>query len=164
MLAINNDFTTQLTRQIAKSWELQDGPLKFEEKAIILVSSMAGITPAPLCSVYGASKAFLISLAQSLRIELRGVCSVHVSCPGMVVAGNTFRWFGPERMRYADVITAQTAAQGILCWVGGYCTVTTTSMIHYICMLLMTWLPSPVTGYMVFLQHRLAVERNRPTG
>lgn len=44
--------------------------LKQAHGHIILVSSLAGITATPYASVYGASKAFVSSLARSLSLEL----------------------------------------------------------------------------------------------
>lgn len=44
--------------------------LKHARGHIVLVSSLAGITATPYASVYGASKAFVSSLARSLQLEL----------------------------------------------------------------------------------------------
>lgn len=44
--------------------------LKQSRGHIVLVSSLAGITATPYASVYGASKAFVSSLARSLQLEL----------------------------------------------------------------------------------------------
>ncbi|MBN1836041.1 MAG: SDR family NAD(P)-dependent oxidoreductase [Spirochaetales bacterium] len=56
---------------------------------ILLMSSLAGLQGAPWVTVYGASKAFLVSLAEGLGQELRprGV-DVTVACPGPVLTAN----------------------------------------------------------------------------
>lgn len=51
--------------------------------ALILVSSLAGFTPAPYTATYSATKAFVNSFAYSLREELRGTgVRLQLLCPG----------------------------------------------------------------------------------
>lgn len=51
--------------------------------ALILVSSLAGFTPAPFTATYAATKAFVNSFAYSLREELRGTgIRLQLLCPG----------------------------------------------------------------------------------
>lgn len=58
--------------------------------SVVFVSSLAGIVPAPLHSVYGATKAALRSLSMSLHFELREA-GVSVTCvlPGTVAGAMT---------------------------------------------------------------------------
>lgn len=53
--------------------------------AIINVSSLAGFAPMPELAVYAASKAYVTSFSEALRLELKGA-GVHVTalCPGPV--------------------------------------------------------------------------------
>jgi len=60
-------------------------PLKESKGHLVFVSSVSGIRAIPTGSVYSASKAFLRSLAESLRLELKPH-GVHV---GVIVPGFT---------------------------------------------------------------------------
>ena len=51
---------------------------------ILNVASLAGIQPTPWYTVYGASKAFVISFSEGLAEELRGRATVTAFCPGPV--------------------------------------------------------------------------------
>jgi short-subunit dehydrogenase len=54
--------------------------------AILNVSSLSGFLPVPNLAVYAASKAFITSLSESLRAELRGTgVAVTAVCPGPVM-------------------------------------------------------------------------------
>ncbi|MBN1820041.1 MAG: SDR family oxidoreductase [Prolixibacteraceae bacterium] len=71
--------TSQLTRLF-----LPDMVKKGEGK-IMLVSSLAAFQPAPIMSVYAASKVYLLYLGEALSNELKNTgVSVTVLCPGMV--------------------------------------------------------------------------------
>ncbi len=51
--------------------------------AVINVSSVGGLAPAPFMSTYGATKAYLVSFTEGLSEELRGTgVKVQVLCPG----------------------------------------------------------------------------------
>ena len=59
---------------------------------IAVVASVTGYAPLPMAAAYGASKAFLISMAESLRADLRGEgrgVEVTVIAPGFVDTGLT---------------------------------------------------------------------------
>lgn len=77
MIMVNNYNLTMICRNF--------GPLMLNEKKgqIINIGSIAGIIPTPLFSVYGATKAYVVSLSQALDTEYsdRGV-RVKVFCPG----------------------------------------------------------------------------------
>lgn len=51
---------------------------------ILNVASLAGMQPTPWYTVYGASKAFVISFSEGLAEELRGRATVTAFCPGPV--------------------------------------------------------------------------------
>ncbi len=71
--------TTQLTRLFLPEM------IRAHSGKILFVSSLAAFQPAPIMSVYAASKAYLLSLGEALAIETRnsGV-TVTVLCPGMI--------------------------------------------------------------------------------
>jgi uncharacterized protein len=60
------------------------GMLERGHGGILNVSSMSGFAPSPGTSVYGATKAFVTSLSESMHAELAGT-GVHVTalCPGL---------------------------------------------------------------------------------
>lgn len=50
---------------------------------ILNIASVSGFMPGPYMAVYNASKAYVISFSEALRVELKGTgVSVTVSCPG----------------------------------------------------------------------------------
>jgi short-subunit dehydrogenase len=88
--------------------------------AVINVSSLGALTPSfPLNATYGASKAYLVSLSESVAAELRGTgVSVQALCPGFThtefhkspnkMKGTpAFMWMDPE-----PVVEASLAAVG----------------------------------------------------
>ena len=69
---------------------------------VLLVSSTAGTVPAPLASVYGATKAALVHFAASLVAEAQAANrALDVLCvtPSYVSCGNTPAWTGTEAAR-----------------------------------------------------------------
>ena len=55
---------------------------------IVNVASTAGFQPLPFMAVYGASKAFVLSFSEALRVELRGTgVAVVALCPGPTDTG-----------------------------------------------------------------------------
>ncbi len=79
MLAVNIAALTRLTR-----WAVPP-MLKKKTGWICNVGSTAGLIPLPTFAVYAATKAYVNSFSEALRIELRG-SGVHVTalCPGPV--------------------------------------------------------------------------------
>lgn len=78
---------------------------------MMLVSSMSGFSPMPYQAVYGATKAYVISLGLALREELRNTgATVTVFCPGGITTemseysrlGETF---GPDHASMMDAVT-----------------------------------------------------------
>ena len=51
---------------------------------ILLVASMAGHQPTPMLAAYGAAKAFVVSLGESLNVELAPQVGVTVLSPGLM--------------------------------------------------------------------------------
>ena len=79
MLAVNITALTRLTR-----WALP-GMLAKREGWICNVGSTAGLIPLPSFAVYAATKAYVNSFSEALRIELRGSgVRVLALCPGPV--------------------------------------------------------------------------------
>ena len=71
--------TTQLTRLFLPEM------IQNKNGKIMLVSSLAAFQPAPVMSVYAASKAYLLYLGEALSNETQNTgVSVTVLCPGMV--------------------------------------------------------------------------------
>ncbi|MBI5506398.1 MAG: SDR family oxidoreductase [Deltaproteobacteria bacterium] len=79
MIQLNVMATTELTRLLVPEM------VERGHGRILNLASVAAFVPTPLCSVYGATKAFVLSFTEALSEELsgRGV-SVSALCPGVV--------------------------------------------------------------------------------
>ena len=66
------------TQQAVKAWMGEHGG------AIVNVSSMSAVTPAPMIGLYGASKAMLVSVTQLLAVELAPRIRVNAIAPAVV--------------------------------------------------------------------------------
>ena len=65
--------------------------------SVVNISSVSGVTPAPMIAMYGASKAMLISLTESLAVELGPTVRVNAVAPAVVkTAFATPRYEGRE--------------------------------------------------------------------
>jgi short-subunit dehydrogenase len=120
MLEVNVVALTRLTR-----WALP-GMLKRKSGWICNVGSTAGLLPLPTFAVYAATKAYVNSFSEALRIELRGSgINVLALCPGPVVTEfgavaareNSRRKFAPPAalcVHKSDVVreTLQALARG----------------------------------------------------
>ncbi len=79
--------------------------------AILNVSSIASLLPLPTMGVYAATKAYVSSFSESLRMELRGTgISVTYICPG--AGGNRIPNDGPARGRAAPAAELCLRARG----------------------------------------------------
>jgi uncharacterized protein len=79
MMLVNMVGLTRLTRGLLPAMIAQ------ERGTILNVSSSAGFLPIPNMAVYAATKAYVTSLSEALRSELRGTgVSVMALCPGPV--------------------------------------------------------------------------------
>jgi len=82
MIALNITALTRLTHRLIPVLK------SFEDSAILNVSSITAFLPLPQMAVYSATKAYVSSFSEALRIELRdsGV-SVTTLCPGPTPTG-----------------------------------------------------------------------------
>lgn len=81
------------------------------ERALVFVASVAGFCGLPHAGIYGATKAGLISYAESLRAELQGSSvRVHIVTPGFVATPLTARNAFPMPF----IMTAEQAAERIV--------------------------------------------------
>ena len=82
MISLNITALTRLTHRLIPMLK------SFEDSAILNVSSVAAFLPVPQLAVYAATKAYVASFSEALRIELRnsGV-SVTTLCPGPTPTG-----------------------------------------------------------------------------
>ena len=79
MMQVNIEALTLLTRRLLPQM------IARKRGAILNVSSSAGFLPIPGAAVYAASKAYVTSFSEALRMELRGTgVSVTALCPGPV--------------------------------------------------------------------------------
>jgi len=79
MIALNVTALTRLTHRLLPTLK------SFETSSILNVSSIAGFMPMPQLAVYAATKAYVTSFSEALRIELRNTgVSVTTLCPGPV--------------------------------------------------------------------------------
>jgi short-subunit dehydrogenase len=79
MLLVNVLALTSLTRHVLPQM------IRKRRGAILNVSSSAGFLPMPGSAVYAATKAYVTSFSEALRVELRGTgVSVCALCPGPV--------------------------------------------------------------------------------
>ncbi len=82
MVSCNVTALTTLTRAFLP------GMLTRRQGAVLNVASTAGFQPGPWLAVYYATKAYVVSLSEALRVEMRGT-GVHVVtlCPGPTTTG-----------------------------------------------------------------------------
>lgn len=79
MIDVNITALTQVTHALVKDI------VALGRGAIVNVASIAGLLPVPQMAVYSATKAYVLSLSEALRCELRGTgVSVTAVCPGPV--------------------------------------------------------------------------------
>jgi len=82
MIALNITALTLLTNLLLPDM------VKAKRGRILNVGSIASFTPLPYMSVYGASKAFVLSFSQALSAELRSTgVTVTCLCPGSAKTG-----------------------------------------------------------------------------
>lgn len=79
MIDVNISALTRLTRAFIPDM------IKCRRGAILNVGSIAGMIPIPHMAVYAATKAYVNSFSEALRIELKGTgVSVTALCPGPI--------------------------------------------------------------------------------
>lgn len=83
MIRVNCEALALVTRAMLP--DLRAAAAGGDDAAILNVASLGGLQPMPYMAVYGATKAFVVSLSESLAEELRGTgVRVTVACPGPV--------------------------------------------------------------------------------
>lgn len=110
MQAVNNTSVVRMTTQLLPYLEQQG-----QEGGLLLVASMAGVTPLPYQAAYSATKAFLVHFGASLHHEMwpRSV-SVSTFVPGGIdtemTSGNRFNslrgWMMPAQECAREAIDA----------------------------------------------------------
>jgi short-subunit dehydrogenase len=82
MLAVNIRALTRLSHHLLPTF------VRMPRAAILNVSSIAAFVPVPAMAVYAATKAYVSSFTEALRVELRNThVSVTALCPGPVETG-----------------------------------------------------------------------------
>ena len=107
MIHLNITALTALTRA------LLPGMLARRRGAILNVASTAGFQPGPWLAVYYATKAYVVSLSEALRAELRGTgIQVVTLCPGPTATGFAARarMKGTLLFRAGTVMDARSVA------------------------------------------------------
>jgi len=81
---------------------------------IVLVSSLAALSPLPDAPAYSASKAGLLSYGRALRaaVTMENVC-VTVACPGYVTSGMTDTHIGNHPLKISAEKAARLIAAGV---------------------------------------------------
>ncbi|KAM7536663.1 hypothetical protein Aperf_G00000088676 [Anoplocephala perfoliata] len=74
MIRINVITLTTLTRLILPKLINDPLPVQGVNRYVINMSSLSGILPVPYLTVYGATKAYVVSLTRGLATELRDTC------------------------------------------------------------------------------------------
>lgn len=84
MIQLNATSAVQLTKKFL--------PRMLEQKSgrLLFTASVASLTPIPLATVYGATKAFLYSFAEGLREELKGT---GVTVTALLPGATATNWF-----------------------------------------------------------------------
>ncbi|MFF0243132.1 SDR family NAD(P)-dependent oxidoreductase [Rhodococcus pyridinivorans] len=108
LYAVNVRSAYQLVQQLLPTMRATGG-LSSKGARVIAMASMTGISAEPLNSAYGATKAALISLCETLTVEEyeHGVSGVAV-CPGYVATDMTSGLAG--KIAPAEMITARDVA------------------------------------------------------
>jgi uncharacterized protein len=112
LVRVNCEAVVLLSRALADDLRAGGGGV------ILNVASAAAFQPTPYTTVYGATKAFVLSFSEGLAEELRGT-GVHVGafCPGPVqtefgaVAGTGDRFGRPPGMLTAEAAAREALAQ-----------------------------------------------------
>lgn len=114
-------FAMQLTRAL---WTRLVAPPEGRRAGVLFVAARAAYQPAPLASVYAATKSALAAFACALRAEATGLgLRLDVLCvtPGRVRAGVTPRWVGtpaglaePDDVARAALLLLETAGNATL--------------------------------------------------
>lgn len=82
MISLNITALTRLTHRLIPMLK------SFEDSAILNVSSVAGFIPLPQMAVYSATKSYVTTFSEALRIELQDTgISVTTLCPGPTPTG-----------------------------------------------------------------------------
>jgi short-subunit dehydrogenase len=132
---------------------------------VAVVASVTGFAALPMASAYGATKAFLISMADSLRADLAGERSgvrVSVVAPGFVTTGLTEQ----NDFDMPFVIEPQEAARAIADGLeAGDDEIAFPRRMSFAMKLIGRWLPGPLRrAYVARIARRRHRDRTRGTG
>jgi short-subunit dehydrogenase len=113
MLQVNVETPYRLVQRLLPSLRETAAGAPERGVRVIAISSMAGVASQPHGSAYGASKAALISLCETLNVEEseRGICATAIS-PGLVDTDMT-AW-ARDRVNPAEMIRASDIAEMVL--------------------------------------------------
>jgi short-subunit dehydrogenase len=96
MIDLNVRAVVELTRAFVP------GMIERGGGAVLNVVSMSAFQPVPFLAVYAASKAFALSLAESMATELEGTgVTVQALCPG-TSRPSSRAWRGPPTVKFTD--------------------------------------------------------------
>ncbi|VDL18644.1 unnamed protein product [Hymenolepis diminuta] len=90
IITINVTTMTKLTRMVLPKMITDPLPVKGAKRFIINMSSISGVITIPYFSVYGATKAYVVSFTRSLAIELKETCvRVQAYTPSLIATSMT---------------------------------------------------------------------------
>lgn len=104
-IQLNVEALTYLTNLFAKDM------VKRGLGKILNIASVAGYMPGPYMAVYYATKAYVVSFSEALRIELKGTgVSVTVACPG-ITNSEFHQVAGTDRVFFFRLVPMMSSAQ-----------------------------------------------------
>src|SRR5690606_12733632 len=100
--------------------------------SIVNICSVSGIRPSPGTAAYGAAKAGLINLTQSLAIEGAPKCRVHAVRPGLIQTEQSHLHYGDDEGIAAVAATVPLGRMGTAVDVADACLFLASPMASYV--------------------------------